>query len=223
MTLKVYDTKEAVPEAVRANAIETADHKFVVDEVDPNAISAAAQSTIDRERELRKTEEKARKKADDDLAELRRTSKAKEKGLSEEDLAAIRNDVATTYKPVEEERDRLAAENLKLKLTDKVQALALQHGIMADRIEDAMVAVLEKRTALGDAGGVVFKDKEGKVTADDARTFFTKLKAERPWYFAGSGAAGSGARGSDGGGDETQPAAAEDTIQRKRQQVAGSL
>lgn len=200
MPLPIYDTQDAIPEDSRDDYVEHEGkwHPKVVVEL---AAEKQKKATLLNEK---KEEERKRKEAEQKLADAQRATEAKEKGISEDELQKIRDREAEARKPIEEERDRLAAENRKLKLTDKVQALYLANGGMGDRVEDAMLA-LEKRTDLGDAGGLVFKDKDGNITADDAEKFFKKFAEEKPWLFEGSGASGSGAGGNGGGGGRTTP------------------
>lgn len=199
--LKLYDSLDAVPEALRATAVETKDGKLAVSEDDP-ALGDAGKAALEAERTARTAAEKARKDAEKERDELKRSAEARAKGVTEEELQRIRDAEAAARRPIEEERDRLAAENKKLKLTDRVQALALKHGVMADRIEDAM-KLLDGRTDLGDADGIVVLDKAGKVTAEPIDDFLSKtFKKEKPWLYAGSGATGGGSSGSEGGEPE---------------------
>lgn len=199
MPLKKYPSQTDVPEAQRATAIELKSGEWAVEEVDP-ALGDAGKKALDEERERAATADKARKAAEKELADLKRTVDARAKGISDEELQKIRDAEAAARKPIEEERDRLATENRKLKLTDRVQALALKYGVMSDRIEDAMLN-LDRRTDLTDAGGIVVKDKTGTLTTETIDDFLkTTFKRERPWLYAGSGASGSGAEGSSGSG-----------------------
>jgi hypothetical protein len=93
---------------------------------------------------------------------------------------------------------------------------------MSDRVEDAMDQLL-KRTELGDADGIVFKDEKGQVTADDAETFFKKFRTAKPWLFKGSGASGSGAEGSNGSGGGGGGTSAKEALEQKRQELQGAL
>lgn len=218
MPLPTFKTADEVPEAFRGE-YEERDGEWR-----PKA-EAALQGEAEKRAQLlneKKEEERRRIAAEKALDDLKRSEDRKKKGISEEDLQRIRDEEAAARKPIEEERDRLAAENRKLKLTDKVQVLALKHGIMEDRIEDAML-VLDRRADLGDEGGVVFKDKEGKVTADSPEAFFEKFKAEKPWLFRGSGASGSGARGSDGSGEDPSPSRKTEPAEHHQQAVRGAF
>ena len=200
MAFPTYKKQEEIPEAFRSEYEERDGewHPKVPD-------VAKLQKALDSERDRAANEEKARKAAESERDALKRTADAKEKGISEEELQKIRDAEAAARKPIEEERDRLAAENRKLKLTDRVQALALKSGVMPDRIEDAMLA-LDRRADLTDKDGIVVKDKDGKVTTETIDDFLkTTFKKEKPWLYAGSGAAGGGSRGSEGGKDEAPP------------------
>lgn len=196
--LKTYDTKEAVPAELQATAIETKDGKFVVEEADP-ALGDKGKKALDDERKARKDADDRAKAAEKERDDLKRENEARRSGATEEELKKIRDAEAAARKPIEdalaeETRKREAAEqeNTKLKLTDRVQKLALDNGVMADRIEDAMLS-LKDRTRLGDKDGIIFKDKAGTDTTDTPAQFFPKFKAEKPWLFAGSGSSGGGA------------------------------
>lgn len=219
MPIKLYDTRDAVPEALRAGAIETADHKFAVEEDVPDVTKLM--TAIETERERAKTAEKAAKDAKHALDELKRTAEARAKGISEEELQKIRDAEALARKPIEEERDKLAADNRQLRLTDRVRALYLANGGMPDRVEDAMDQ-LDRRTDLGDEGGIVYKGKDGKLTADSTETFFAKFRVEKPWLFSGAGGSGSGAAGSGGEGD-VEAAPNPDVLARRQRDIAGAF
>lgn len=85
---------------------------------------------------------------------------------------------------------------------------------------------LAERTDLGDKDGIVFKDKEGNVTTDDAAAFFAKHKKEKPWFYAGSGASGSGGSGGSGNGTSnttTDTPPAPERVAEHRSAVASAL
>jgi hypothetical protein len=222
MPLPTFKTLEEIPEAFRS------EYEQVENEWRPKAVRTdddvqKTKAALDSEREQRKAEEKARKAAEKERDDLKRAADAKAKGISEEELQKIRDAEAAARKPIEDERDRLIAENRKLKLDDKVRALYLKHDGMSDRVDDAMDQLL-KRAELGDADGIVFKDEKGQVTADDAETFFKKFRAAKPFYFKGSGASGSGAEGSNGSGNGAAPRAdAKVELEEKQRTIASAL
>jgi hypothetical protein len=86
MPLKLYDTQDAVPEAQRANAIETKDGKFAVVEEDPQ-LADAGKRALDAERKRARDAEEARKAAEKERDDLKRARDAAAKGISEEELA----------------------------------------------------------------------------------------------------------------------------------------
>ena len=219
MPLPVYDTQDAVPQDQREDYVEHEGKwqpKVVVDLATEKRKRA---QLLDEKKES----ERLRRETEQRLADAERAAEARAKGISEEELQKIRDDEAKARKPIVDENEALKAENRKLKLTDRLQALFLANGGMKDRIEDAML-VIERRSDLGDAGGFVFKDKDGNVTADDAEAFFRKLKVEKSWLFEGSGASGSGATGSSGSGTTRNGSPGKPdtrTVDDKRAQVSG--
>jgi hypothetical protein len=184
-------------------------------------------TALDTERTQRAEEEKARKKAEKELTDLRRKQAATENNISEEQLEALRKEDEQKRKPLEEENQRLKGELTKVKRTDRVQKLFLDSGGMSDRLEDAMLS-LDKRTGLTEDGNTItVLDKDGKLTTQKIEDFLkVDFKKEKPWLYAGSGARGSGAGGSSGAGaaaDEAPEGEAERIAAKKRQQVSGAF
>lgn len=222
--IKKYPKIEDVPEAQRATAIELKDGTFAVDEPADPALGDAGKRALEAERTRAAEAEKKQREAEERAATLAREKEALSKGVTEAQLEEIRQKEALARKPIEEERDRAIAENRKLKLTDRVRALYLDPkvgGGMVDRVEDAMDQ-LEKRTQLGDKDGIVFKDKDGKVTADDAAAFFKAFKTEKPWLFAGPGGSGAGG-GTSNGTEEPSTEKTQARTAELRSMVAGAL
>jgi hypothetical protein len=220
MPLPVFDTQDAVPEAFRGE-YEERDGKWHPKVPDVTKLNSALQSERDRATE----QERLRKAAERERDDLKRAEKAKAAGISAEELEQIRVAEREARKPLEDELTTVRAENRKLKLTDRVKALALAAGVMPDRIKQAM-KILDERTDLTDADGIVVKDEAGKVTTETIEDFLAKtFKKESPWFYAGAGASGSGASGSNGSGggtatDTTTPAQA---LERKRAAMPGAL
>lgn len=222
MPLPVFDTQDAVPEAFREEYEERAGkwHPKVPD-------VTKLTSALNGERERATEQERLRKAAEKERDDLKRAEKAKAAGISDEELQKLRDDEAKARKPLE---DKIAAQDKRIRqltLTDRVKALALTAGVMPDRIKQAM-KILDERTDLTDADGIVVKDEDGKVTTETIEDFLAKtFKKESPWFYAGAGASGSGASGSggSGGGNGTErPAPLTDADkQRHADRVAGSL
>lgn len=221
MTLKLFKTRDEVPEAQRAGAIELKDGQFAIEEAPDPALGDAGARAIAAERTAREKAERERTEAQQELDRIRRENEARDKGVTEAQLQEIRDAEALARKPIVDENAVLKAENKKLKYTDRLKQMALGAGIMTDRIDDAML-VLEQRTQPGDAGGIVVLGKDGKATAETIENFLkVTFKTEKKFFYKGSGASGSGAEGSDG--DDAPPPKREDQIAAKRAQVAGAL
>ncbi len=216
MPLPTFESAEDVPEAFRAEYEER--EGVWHPKATPAPDVTRLQSALDAERGQKTEAEKERKRLEKELSDLKRKETAAQHGISDEQLEKLRNEDASKRKPIEEELATLKAENRKLKLTDRVQALALKYGIMQDRIEDAMLN-LERRVDLTDGDNIVVKDKAGNVTTETVEDFLAKtFKGEKPWLYQGSGNSGSGASGSNGsgGGSGTGGYTMEELIERKR-------
>lgn len=217
---KIYDTQDAVPADERDDYVEHEGKWHLKAVVELGKEQAKRAQLLSEKKEADRLRKEAEQRAD----ELQRAKDAAASGISEAKLQEIRDAERLARKPIEDERDTLAAENKRLKRDDKVRVLYLSEkvGGMADRVEDVMDQIL-KRVELGDNGGLVFKDEKGQVTADDAETFFKKFRVEKPFYFKGSGASGSGAEGSNGaGGNQTAPTD-QGALELKRQQLQGAF
>lgn len=218
MPLPTFAKQEEIPEAFRSEYEERDGvwHPKATGELEVERKKRA--ELLDE----KKKEEKRRQDVERERDELKRSADAKAAGISEEELQKIRDAEAAARKPIEDELAQAKAENRKLRLTDRVQALALKFGVLPDRIEDAM-QLLEKRTDLTDANGIVVKDKNGAVTTEKIEDFLQKtFKAEKPWLYAGSGGAGSGSPGPGGGGDPP-PAPDKEAQEARRQQVRAAF
>ncbi len=208
MAIKVFDTQDAVPETIRASAVEVGG-KWVAEEVDAS-LGDAGKRALQAEREKASAAEAARRAAEKERDDLKREAEARESGVTAEQLAKIRADEAAARKPLEEENTRLAAQLRKVTHTDRVQLLALKYGVMPDRIEDAMLTLAQRTDLTSDGEGIVVKGKDGSLTTETVDDFLSKtFKTEKPWLYAGTGSNGGGSAGSEGaGGVETGSAEA---------------
>lgn len=210
MPMKLYDSKDAVPEAQRAAAVETKEGKFAVAE-DPADLGEAGKKAIADERAARKAAEDKLKAAEKERDDLKLKADAAAKGITEAELQKIRDDEAKNRKPIEDENARIKAENRKLKLTDRVRAMGVKFGWMSDRVEKAMKDLEGRVDLTEDGNSIVVKDAAGNVTAEKIEDFLsTTYKKEAPFFYAGTGASGSGSNGSEGGpaGDGVEAAKA---------------
>lgn len=196
MPLPIFKTAEEVPEAFRGE-YEERDGEW----------KPKPDDTIKTERQKRarlldekKEEERRRIEAEKERDDLKREIESKKSGVSDDVIERLRKEDEDKRKPILTENETLKAENRKLKRDDKLNALALKHGIMGDRLEDAMLA-LERRVDLSDGGNLIIRDREGQVTTEAVDDFLSKtFRTEKPWLYGGTGSSGSGAGGSDNGG-----------------------
>lgn len=221
MAFPVFEKKEDIPKGFEED-YEEKEGKWQAKVPDVTK----QQSALDTERTNAENERKRANKAEKDLADLKRKQAAADNNISDEQLDKLRKEDEDKRKPLEEKVTKLEGELTKVKKTDRVQSLALKHGIMQDRIEDAML-ILEKRTGLTEGGETItVLDKDGKLTTTSIDVFLkTDFKKEKPWLYAGSGASGSGATGSSGGGDndDQRPAPDKKQLDQKRATVAAAF
>jgi hypothetical protein len=219
MPFATYDTQDEVPEELR-DVYEEKDGKWQAKVPDVANLNSALQA----ERTKAATEEAARKKAERELGDIKRKTSAEQHGITEEQLQALRDEDSTKRKPLEDEIATLRTENDKLTRLDKVRATALHNGVMADRIEDAMLS-LDGRTRLTDAKTIVVLDKDGNATTEKLEDFLGKtFRAEKPWLYAGSGGSGSGTPPNIDSDAPPEPTDRGKIVDRKRRETAyGSI
>lgn len=198
MALKLYDSKDAVPEALRESAIETKDGKFAV--VEETEDSTTLKASLEDERAKREAAEKLARKTADDLKKLETKQKAEKAGISDEQLQQIRADarkeVEAELAPKLADADRFAKENRELKLDNKVKALAADNGVRPERLSQWWRQFGDQFDLTND-GAPMVKDAPGK----DVKKFIAdSLKAEVPEFYVGSKAGGGGAAGIQDGG-----------------------
>lgn len=201
MPMKLYDTKEAVPEADRAAAIETKDGKFAVAEED-DGLGEKGKRAVRKEREARDAEKARADAAERERDELKRAADAAEKGVTREALDKINKDAETKFKPIVDENATLKAELRKVRLEDRLEALFLKSGGKADRWPKAKKDLLSGRIDLTEDGkDFVVKDENGNVTSETIDSFLgVTYKKEAGFFYVGVNSSGSGAEESAGGG-----------------------
>lgn len=207
MPLPTFKTQDEIPEAFRGEYEEKeGEWRPKVAATDNTALTTA----LEKERQKAKDEKKARETAEKERDDLKRAKEAADKGISAEELQKIKDAEALARKPIEEERDRLKAENRKLKLTDRVRQIGLDKGVMKDRINAGMKIYGDRFELADDGETIIVKDADGKVTTQSAADFWEKTaRAESAFLFEGPGGSGSGAdQGGGGGGSGFDPVAA---------------
>lgn len=213
MPIKLYDSIEDVPEALRETAVETKDGHFAAEERDEIGI---LKTTLDKERARATELEKAQRTLEQERNQLKAERDARARGATEEEIAKRRKEIDDAIKPLQEQLAEKDARLRQVLHLDRVRAIALSAGILPDRIDDAML-ILERRTDLTDDGkGLVVKDKDGSVSATRVEDFLARdFKAEKPWLYAGTGTSGSGARPSN-----TPAPTNADRVARTQEQMA---
>lgn len=212
MPFPVFATMEEVPELFRPE-YENRDNAWHPKLPDVSKL----EGTLVKVREER--DEAIRKQRDAEAREAaaRAELDARKSGATEAQIEEIRQ------KSIAPLQEKLTAYETKLKkalLTDRVQALALENGVMADRLKVAM-RLLEERAEIGDEEGIVWKDENGKTTAMDASEFFAEFKKEHSYLFLFTGGSGSGSQGSSRTTTTTPAAPSIDA--RKRASVMGAF
>lgn len=223
MPMPVFDTEADVPEAFRPEYAAGADGKW--------KSKAEIELEVQREKHAtlldeRRKEEQRRKDAEAAAAEAKRLLDAKNAGVPEAELQRLRDEDAAKraaeLTPLSTENAALKEENRKLKLDDRVQKIALDNGVLPDRIKLAMKE-LKEFADLGDEGGIVWKDASGKVSTQTDAQFFEWFEKEYALFFEFKGGSGGGTGGSSRG-RTPPPAAPKSQVQaKKRQQVLGAL
>lgn len=195
MPIKLYASLDEVPEALRDAAIETKDGKFAAEERDEIGV---LKTTLEKERKRADDAEKAQRTKDTELQRLKDERDARARGQTEDEIGKRRAEIEAATKPIEEQLTQANAKLRKVLHVDRVRVLALDAGILPDRIEDAMY-ILERRTDLtSDEKGLVVKDKDGNVLATPVEKFLEReFKAEKPWLYGALGTNGSGGRPSN--------------------------
>lgn len=225
--LKLFDKKEDVPDAQRKDAIETKDGKFAADIPESPDLGDKGKKALQAERERADQAEKDAKALQKKVDDLEKTQKARDAGITDDQLEVLRKEDAAKRKPIEDEVERLRLENRKLNRDDRVQKLALDSGVMKDRIKTAMKELDARVQLAKDGKELVVFDADGKITTEAIDTFLkTTFKKEFPWLYQGAGGSGSGGHGSEAGDEDVtdvSDATKQATKDAKRRDVAGAL
>lgn len=204
MPLQTFDTKDAVPDALRDSAIESKDGKFVVsvdEDVTPLKTALAA------ERKRAADEEKARKAAETARLELERKLEGQQVGLTEAQQKEFRDkvtaDIEEKYKPLKEKAERFESLERLTLLDNPVKASMLTEkvGVRGER-QEALWRLIGDRFDLTSDRKPMVKDHPGMAIED---YLAGPVKKEYPEFFKGTQAAGGGAGGATGAGGDTRP------------------
>lgn len=196
MALKIFKTKDEVPEAQREAAIALADGTFgVVEETDTTPLQ---QELADLRRKL-EAADKLSKKAAAEAAAAELARKAAEQGVTAEALekirADVRKEVESEFLPKLEAATAAQTELRVLKVDTRVKEIALKNGVRPDRINQWWALNGHHYDLTADGKAVVVKGQEGTSVEKHVLT----LKDDTPEFYVGTKAAGSSASGGGGG------------------------
>lgn len=187
--LKFYDTKDAVPEAMRESAVETKDGKFAVSEEEDTAPLRTKFEEAERKRDAA---EKLAKKSAKELADLQAKGK-----FDGDQLKQVEDEVARRVAEQTEkfaDYDAKTAKVRELTLDAQVMGLYAAAGFKPERMGAVRKQFLDEYD-IDDAGKAIVK---GNKLADVKRQVEDHKKAFPEWVLP-SGANGGGASGGGGG------------------------
>lgn len=213
----IVDSLDSVDESIRTAYVEN-EGKFNLDpdkyaEVKAQGLKKKNSDLIGKEKALKESLKKFEKFAefdDSDLEELLELRANKDNPATKEPSAADAERLAQLEKLHKKALDKVSGEKTAIetkaaelekelkhyKLTVPIRDAALKAGVLPEDMEVVLYEVLgtQKRFALNDEGKIVGLDADGDPSDITPQKFFETLyKAQRPKFFAASGASGSGA------------------------------
>lgn len=197
MALPTYEKQADIPKGFE----ELYEEKGGKWEPKPAEDVSGLKRTLDTIKQEKKDEEKARRKAEEERADLERKLAAagtgEEKDKVAKALAKFDADLAAAKADHEKVVLQLQGELRGLKLTDQLKARFLAAGGRPERA-DKMLRDTEGRFDL-EGDRIVVKDPKGTVTSQTPEDYFAKTyRTEVPEFYTGTKAAGGG--GGSGGG-----------------------
>lgn len=192
MPLPTFATLEEIPEVFRAEYVER-DGAFVPNIEDVSALKNAHE---------RQKEEARLAKAR--LKELEDANKARSAGITDEQLAAMRAEIAAEYAPTAEKLTAAEKELRSIKLDGRIEAMMLAAGVNPKRVGD-LRKLIGDRFDLNGSGSPMLTEKP---TTDLAKYFAEVVAAEYPEFYPSTLKAGPRFPG-DGG---TPSTATDDTL-----------
>lgn len=181
---------------------ETPDEGTEEQKPDP---TAGLKSALQKERDARKAESKARKELENRLAELEQERTAEKIGVTSERLAEIRAAAEAKFKADLEERDRLRVEVRGLKLDGTVKSMLVKSDVVDP---DAAWKLFRDQFDLTDDGKPIVT---ADPTTDIEQYIGGTLRQQYPYMFRGTQADGGSARGNRGTNTATRTIQSGDT------------
>lgn len=204
----VVDDVTTLPEGVRGFYVEQ-DGKYVLDaDVESHPALAGLKSALQHQKDAtREAKDKLKGFAGVDVEEFKRlrdeAAKRGDKGTGEEHdtekLVKKRVEAALAeVQPQLAEVEKLRAENRSLKLHGTLSKAALEAGVLAEALDDALSGS-DRFFQLKD-GKVVVLDADGDPTALTPEKFYAEtFRKLKPWYYAAKNGSGAGTEASKGG------------------------
>jgi len=186
MPLPTFATREEIPEAFREEYIEK-EGKWVPNVEDVSGLKSALERQKEEARQA-----KARAK------ELEELQKAKAAGITDEQLAKLRQEIAAEKAPLEEKVAKYEQELRTLKLDSRIKSLLGEAGANPARL-DALLKLTLDRFDLSEQGTPIVKDKPA---VDLGKYINETVAKEYPELFLSKQKGGTGAPGSGGTGGE---------------------
>ena len=135
----------------------------------------------------------------EELQELKQSATAKKKGLTDDQLKQlrqeVREDLEKQYSPFKAQAEQLSAENRELKLDNVVKGLMGKNGVRAARV-DALFRLKANEFDLTEDGSPMLKNHPGREVD---KYISETLMEEFPEFYESSGSSGGGASKSTGG------------------------
>lgn len=190
MPLKAFDTRDAVPEAHRANAIETKDGKFVISEEED---TTGLKNSLKAAREERATAERKAKELESRISTLEESIEAGKAGISGDKLTEIQRKAEEKFQPQLTELEERRKELRELRLDGAVKSL-LGKAKAVD--VDAAFKVVGDQFDLTTDGKLIVK---ADPTADVEKYITGTVVTKHGFLFKGTEADGGGAAGAQNG------------------------
>jgi hypothetical protein len=190
MPLPTFKTLEEIPEAFRSEYVQR-DGEYVPNVEDVAPLKSAHERQKEENRQLKA------KLAEREAAERLKaeTDKAKQQGVTDEQLAKIRAEIAAEKAPLEDANTKLQAEIRSLKLDSRIKALMGEAGFNPKRVDD-LYKLIGDRFDLNDSGTPILKDNPA---ADLLKTLKSVADKEYPEFALSPQKGGTQAAGGGGG------------------------
>lgn len=203
MSLKMFDTKDAIPEPLRDAAIETKDGKWAVADVE--GLKSSQERLLDEKKRLQQKHDELSKAlgglSPEQIAKFR-----EEMARLEDDQARKAGDFDKLLEKrigetkAEYEKRLAELEPYRAKFFDRetdlaIREAAIKAGVIAEDLPFVLDIVKGRRVRYDEkAGRPIVVDKDGDPTGLTVEKFFAEtFKAEAPKFYGAQGGSGGGA------------------------------